>query len=121
MVPLKYLSNVWRTLEVPLINCENNYTLTCSKKCVIGSNTPTNQETTFAITDTKLYVVVVTLSAQDNPKLLQRLKSGFKITTIWNKYQWKKNTRAETKFRLLNWSKFSRSKYNFFVRMACHS
>ena len=76
MVSLKYLSNFWRTLGMPLINCEINLILTWSKKCVIASNTAVNQGTTFAITDTKFYVPIVTLSTQDNAKLLQQLKSG---------------------------------------------
>ena len=66
MVPLKYLSNFWRTLEMPLINCEVNLTLTC----VITDSTDVG---TFEITDTKLYVPVVTLSTQENAKLLQQL------------------------------------------------
>ena len=52
MVPLKYLSNFWRTLEMSLINCEINLILTCSENCVI-SNTAENQETTFSVTDKK--------------------------------------------------------------------
>ena len=59
MVPLKYLSNFWRTLEMPLINCEVNLNLTWSSTCVI---TNSNGAATFEITDTKLYVPVVTLS-----------------------------------------------------------
>ena len=55
MVPLKYLSNFWRTLEKPLINCEINLILAWSKNCIIASNTAANQEATLAITDTKLY------------------------------------------------------------------
>ena len=70
MVPLKYLSNFWRTLEMPLINCKINLILTCSTNCVIVSANVANQNATFAITDTKLYVPVVTLSAQENAKLL---------------------------------------------------
>ena len=83
MVPLKYLSNFWRTLEMPLINCEVNLILTWSSTCVI-----TNSEGagTFAITSTKLYVPVVTLSTQENTKFLQQLKSGFKRVINWNKY-----------------------------------
>ena len=72
---------------MPLISCEINLILTWSKECVIASNTDANRGTTFAITDTKLYVPVITLSAQDNAKLLQQLKSGFKRTINWNKYQ----------------------------------
>ena len=75
MLPLKYLSNFWRTLEMPLINCEVNLILTWSSTCVI---TVSNSVGTFAITDTKLYVPVVTLSTQENTKFLQQLKSGFK-------------------------------------------
>ena len=67
MVPLKYLSNFWRTLEMPLINCEVTLILTWSLTCVITNSTGA---TTFAINDTKLYVPVVTLSTKENAKLL---------------------------------------------------
>ena len=86
MVPLKYLNNFWRTLEIPLINCEINLTLTWFANCVIIYTNVANQNPTFQITETKLYVPVVTLSTQDNAKLLPQLKSGFKRTTNWNKY-----------------------------------
>ena len=69
MVPLKYLSNFWR--------------LTWSSTCVI---TDSNGAATFTITDTKLYVSVVTLSTKENTKFLQQLKSGFKRVINWNKY-----------------------------------
>ena len=85
-VPLKYLSNVWRTLEMPLINCEVNLILTWSRNFVFVSSNEANQNATFAITDTKLYVPVVTLSTQDNAKLLQQLTSGFKRVINWNRY-----------------------------------
>ena len=75
MAPLKYLSNFWRTLEMPLINCEVNLILTWSSTCVI---TESNGAGRFEITDTKLYVPVVTLSTQENTKFFQQLKSGFK-------------------------------------------
>ena len=81
MVPLKYLSNFWRTLEMPVINCEVNLILTWSSTCVLIAIGNANQAATFAITDTKLYVSVVTLSTQENAKLLQQLKSGFKRVT----------------------------------------
>ena len=84
IVPLKYLSNFWRTLEMPLINYEVNLILTWSKDCVITNFTGVGK---FAITETKLYVAVVTLSTPDNTKLLKRLKSGFKRTITWNKHQ----------------------------------
>ena len=86
MVPLKYLCKFWRTLEMPLINCEINLTLTWSANYVIVSTNNANQNATFAITDTRLYVPVVTLSTQENAKLLQQLKSGFKRVINWNKY-----------------------------------
>ena len=70
MVPLKYLSNLWETLEIPLMNCEINLDLNCSKRCVIVAGNA-DLETTLLITDTKLYVQVVTLSTQDNAKLLE--------------------------------------------------
>ena len=69
MVPLKYLSNFWRTLEMPLINCEVNLILTWSSTCVDNFNGAGR----FAITNTKRYVPVVTLSTQENTKLLQQL------------------------------------------------
>ena len=74
IVPLKYLINFWRTLEMLLINFEVNLILTWSKNCVI---TNSEGETKFAITETKLYVPALTLSTQDNAKLPQQLKSGF--------------------------------------------
>ena len=86
IVPLKYLSNFWRTLEMPLINCEVNLILTWSSTCVLISTKIPNQNPTFAITDTKLYVPVVTLSTQENTKFLQQLKTGFKRVINWNKY-----------------------------------
>ena len=61
---------------MPLINCEINLILTWPANCVIVSTAVANQGATFAITDTKLYVAVVTLSTQDNVKLLDQLKSG---------------------------------------------
>ena len=71
---------------MPLINCEVNLILTWSSTCVlISANTP-NQNATFVITDTKLYVPVVTLSTQENSKFFQQLKSGFKSVINWNKY-----------------------------------
>ena len=68
IVPLKYLSQFWRTLEMPLINCEVSFFLTWSWTFVITNSTG---EGRFTITDTKRYVPVVTLSTQDSGKLLQ--------------------------------------------------
>ena len=86
MVPLKYLSNFWKTLEMPLINCEANLILTWSSTCVLIATNVQNQNATFEITDTKLYVPVVTLSTQENTKFFQQLKSGFKRVINLNKY-----------------------------------
>ena len=69
---------------MPLINYEINLILTWSEKCVLYYDT---KATTFAITDTKLCVPVVTLSTQDNAKLLEQLKSAFKGKINWSKYQ----------------------------------
>ena len=85
MVPLKYLSNFRGTLEMPLINCEVEPILTWSVNWVIIYTDADNQVPTFTITETNLYVPVVTLSTQYNAKLLPQLKWGFKRTISWNK------------------------------------
>ena len=102
-VPLKDLGNFWNTLNIPLINCEVSLPLTWSENCVIttlekrlvaaaqGDNpevrddSPTNA--TFKIRDTKLYVPVVTLSTENSNKLFEQLKTRFKRTLAWNKYE----------------------------------
>ena len=86
MVPLKYLSNFWRTVEMPLVNCEINLILTWSTNCVIVSTNVANQNATFEIKAIKLYVPVVILSTQDNFKLIQQLKFRFKRVISWNTY-----------------------------------
>ena len=80
---------------MPLINCEVSLFLTWSSTCVITNSTG---EGRFTITDTKLYVPVVTLSTQDNAKLLQQLKSGFKRTINWNKYESNIKTFAQNRY-----------------------
>ena len=72
---------------MPLINCEINLILTWSAYFFIIDDPVDSQIPIFALTDTKLYVSVVALSAQDNVKLLQQLKSDFKRTIRRNKYQ----------------------------------
>ena len=89
VIPLKYLSNFWRSLDIPLINCEVEIILTWAKNCVLADMTVANNPPTgleFQITDTKLYLPVVTLSKENDIKLLEKLKSGFKRTIKWNKY-----------------------------------
>ena len=76
---------------MPLINCEIDLILTWSDKCVLTSDT---KATTFAITDTKLYFPVVSLSTQYNSKLLEQLNSSFKQTINWNKYDPKVSVQA---------------------------
>ena len=86
-VPLKYLSNFWRSLEMPLINCKVEISLKWIENCVsttaaIGANANATgaDSATFKITDAKLYVTTVTLSAEDNWKLPKILSEGFKRT-----------------------------------------
>ena len=97
-IPLKYLGNFWRSLDIPLINSEITLILSWYKECVLVGrafrgppaaaanriNSPT--EAKFEITDCKLYVPVVTLTAENDNKLLEQVKSGFRITIKWNKY-----------------------------------
>ena len=99
VVPLKDLSIFWRSLSIPLINCKVSLALTRSKSCVLthsavvlvaqGNNPAIThpKNPTFRITDTKLYVLIVTLSKENDKKLLEQLKSGFKRTVKWNKYR----------------------------------
>ena len=91
MLPLKHLSNFWRTLEIPLINGEVN--LVC--KLFLVASTAVNQVPSFTITVRKLYVSVVTLSTQNNIKLVKQLESGFKRTINWNNYQSKMTTETQ--------------------------
>ena len=78
-----------------LINCEVNLELAWSKDCII---TNSKGQGKFQITETNLYVPVVTLSTQDNAKLLQKLKSGFKRTINWNKYESSAKTFAQNRY-----------------------
>ena len=81
-MPLRNLSNFWRTLEIPLMNCEISLNLTWSKKRVMSFAVG---KTEFGILDTK--PPFVTLSTEENSKLLKQLESGFKRKNNWNKYQ----------------------------------
>ena len=90
VIPLKRLSSFWRTLDIPLINCEIELMLTRSKNCVLADMTAANNPPIgleFQITYTKLYVLVVNLSEKKDKKLLEQLKSGLKRTVKWNKYK----------------------------------
>ena len=81
--------------------------ISCFENCIISSVTV---KTKFAITDTKLYIFTVTLSAEDDEKLLKQLKSGFERAINWNKCQSKIIQQTQNRYWLLNWSKFSWSK-----------
>ena len=88
-VSLKYLSNFWRSLETPLINCKIPLELNSSKDCVMS----TIAATIFEITNTKLYVPIVSLSSKDNAKLEQLLEDGFNRPAYYNEYQTEIETR----------------------------
>ena len=106
-IPLKYLGNFWRALNVPLISCEVSLELKWNKNCIITSlkerqvdagppvvrdGAPTGA--TLAINDCKLYIPIVTLSKDDEIKLLTNLKSGFTREIEWNKYRLQMTTEA---------------------------
>ena len=87
VVPLKYVSNFFRSLEMPLVNCKIDLELTWHKDCMISSaNAAANHVVSFMITDTKLYIPFVTLSTKDNTNLTKQLNEGVKITIYWNQY-----------------------------------
>ena len=98
MDPLKYLSNIWRTLEMPLINCEISLQLKWSKGCFVVAGSAANQVLGIKITDTKFYLPVVNLSTQHNMKLLKHLESGFKRTIHSNKYLSKKSNGVRNRY-----------------------
>ena len=83
-VPLKYLSNFWRSLEMPLINCKIELSLKWIENCILSS---AGTAATLKITDAKLYVPNVTLKTGDNTKLSKLLSNGFKRSIYWNKYK----------------------------------
>ena len=97
VVLLKYLSSFWKTLEMSLTNCEVSLFLTQSSTYVITNSTG---NVDFELKDAKQYVPVITLSIQDNTKLLEELKSGLSRTINWKKYQ--SNPKAYKRKRYLN-------------------
>ena len=97
VVPLKYLSNFFRSLAMPLINCKIHLELNWNNNCVMdGADTYAdgNRETVFKITSTKLYVPIVTVSTKDNINLTKQLNEGFKRLMYWNKYKSKIETKT---------------------------
>ena len=90
VVPLKYLCNFFRSLEMPLINCKIHLELNWTKDYIMSS---VAGATTFKITSTKLYVPIVTLSTKDNVNLTKQLNEGFKRSAYWNEYKSKIETK----------------------------
>ena len=86
VVPLKYLGNFFRSLEMPLINCKIKLNLTWKKECVLSTGA---SEAVFIINDTKLYVPVVTLSKEDNKDFIEQQNKGFQRSIYWNEYKTK--------------------------------
>ena len=87
VVPLKYIGNFFRSLEMPLVNCKIDLELTWHKDCMISSvDAAAGQVVSFVITNTKLYVPIVTFSTKDNNNLTKQLNDGFKRSISWNQY-----------------------------------
>ena len=89
VVPLKYLSNFFRSFEMPLINCKTKLNLTWKKKCVLSND---DGDAVFIINDTKLYVPVATLSKEDNKDFIDQQNKGFQRSIYWNEYKTKEQT-----------------------------
>ena len=88
VVSLKYVSNFFRSLEMPLVNCKVDLELTWNRNCVVCSADGVGgNQVTFKVTDTKLYVPIVSLSTKDNTNLTKQLNEGFKRTIYWNRYK----------------------------------
>ena len=86
VVPLKYLSNFFRSLEMPLINCKIKLNLTWKKECVLSTDAG---DAIFIINDTKIYVPVVTLSKEDNKDFIEQQNKRFQRSIYWNEYKTK--------------------------------
>ena len=86
VVPLKYLSNFFRSLEMPLINCKVNLNLTWKRECVLSNQAG---DAVFIINDTKLYIPVVTLSKEDSKDFIVQQNKGFQRSIYWNEYKTK--------------------------------
>ena len=85
-IPLKYLGNFFRSLEMPLINCKIKLNLTWKKECILSTDAG---EAIFIISDTKLYVPAVTLSKEDNKDFIEQQNKGFQRPIYWNEYKTK--------------------------------
>ena len=101
VVPLKYFSNFFRSLEMPLINCKIKLNLTWKKECVLSNQAGA---AVFIINDTKMYVPVVTLSKEDNKDFIEQQNKEFQRSIYWNEYKTKeinKNADANV-FKYIN-------------------
>ena len=83
-VPLKYLSNFWGSIEMPLINCKVELSLKGYEEYILSNS---GDAATFTITDAKLYIPIVTLKTEDNTRLSKLLNEGFKRPIYWNEYK----------------------------------
>ena len=101
VVPLKYLSNFFRSLEMPLINCKIKLNLTWKKECVLSTDAG---DAVFIINDTKMYVPVVSLSKEDNKDFIEQQNKGFQRSIYWNEYKTKEiNENADANvFKYIN-------------------
>ena len=101
VVPLKYLSNFFRLLEMPLINCKIKLNLSWKKERVLSNQAGA---AVFIINDTKLYVSVVTLSKEDNKDFIEQHNKGFQRSIYWNEYRTKEiNENADANvFKYIN-------------------
>ena len=86
-VPLKYINNFFRSLEMPLINCKISLELTWTKDCLLSNNAGDGGDASFKIKNTVLYVPIVTLSTKDNVSLTKQLNEGLKRSVYWNEYK----------------------------------
>ena len=84
VVPLKYLSNFWRSLEMPLINCKVYLELNWIEDCILSS---ARNSAKFEITDAKLHVPIVTLSAKNSANLTKQVNERFKRSVYWNSFE----------------------------------
>ena len=101
VVPLKYLSNFFRSLEMPLINCKVKLNLTWKKECILSTDAGNG---VFIINDTKMYVPVVTLSKEDNKDFIEQQNKGFQRSIYWSEYKTKEiNENADANvFKYIN-------------------
>ena len=101
VVPLKYLSNFFGSLEMPLINCKIKLNLTWKKECVLSTDAG---DAVFIINDTKMYVPVATLSKEDNKDFIEQQNKGFQRSIYWNEYKTKEiNENADANvFKYIN-------------------